>query len=146
MHYVTDYSSYGDDHMAKHNAAIADLKSHFGEPAFNNIVSELRKAPMTLDDLTNAMGIIAGISGYPVKALYNYCFGLAGPPPPTAGPRVPICRCPAESRQTEMDGVSGLPPDQSFEFCIGCGNPVQLETCIAMMRVNTTLGGQTNDR
>lgn len=66
------------DPIAKHNKAIADIKDFLGEDKFGQITKTFREVPqdqMPLDKFTNYASL-AGIQGYPVKAWYNYIYGL----------------------------------------------------------------------
>lgn len=72
-----DISYEGLDPIAKHNKAIQDIKDYLGNDRFD-IVTESAKnmdPPMTLNEFTVAMSF-AGVQGYPVKAWYNYIYGL----------------------------------------------------------------------
>lgn len=64
------------DAIAKYNAAIADCREYFGK-RFDTVVAEFRKCetPMAMDQFECYMGL-AGVSGYPVKAMYNYIWPL----------------------------------------------------------------------
>lgn len=76
MHQIIDYA--GLDPIAKHNKAIEDVKEFLGKEKFDKLTKEFREVPqdqMSLDKFTNYVSL-AGIQGYPVKAWYNYIYGL----------------------------------------------------------------------
>lgn len=78
-HYTTSYE--GLTEVEKHNKAIEDIKEWMGEERFDHITSLVRddvkegREQMTLDQFTMAISL-AGVQGYPVKAWYNYIYGL----------------------------------------------------------------------
>lgn len=76
-HYTVDYSNLNNDPIAKHNKAIQDIKEYLGDERFKRITDCMRTdcPNMTLEQFTMAASF-AGVQGYPVKAWYNYIFGL----------------------------------------------------------------------
>lgn len=56
--------------------------------------------------------------------------------------RFSICKCDPNQRTTELDCIVGYSTLASFEFCVACGNAVDLETCIIQLRArNARFGG-----
>lgn len=75
-HYNIDYSKYDDDPITKHNQAIKDIKEYIGEEKFDNLTQEFKSFSwMSLEQFGFYVSL-AGIQGYPVKAWYNYIYGL----------------------------------------------------------------------
>jgi hypothetical protein len=74
-HYNISYE--GLDPIEKQNKAIADIKEYMGEAKFVDLTSKLRAAypDCTIEQFT-LMVSFAGVQGYPVKAWYNYTYGL----------------------------------------------------------------------
>lgn len=67
--------------IEKHNQAIADIKEYMGEERFNKITQEFKRFEpdnMNIEKFTSYVSLLSlsGIQGYPVKAWYNYCYGL----------------------------------------------------------------------
>lgn len=74
-HYDVDYSEIQDP-IAKHNKAIEDIKEYMGEERFANLTNTFKEYPnLSLEQFTLYCSI-AGVQGYPVKAWYNYCYGI----------------------------------------------------------------------
>lgn len=71
-----DISYEGLDPIAKHNKAIEDIKEYMTEARFNKLTEEFKKYPDTTLEKFELYCSIAGVHGYPVKAWYNYCYGL----------------------------------------------------------------------
>ena len=73
-HYNVDYSECPDE-ITKHNKAISDIKDYLETPErFNTLTEHLKKYPKM--ETFSFICSFAGIQGYPVKALYNYCHPL----------------------------------------------------------------------
>lgn len=77
MHYDICYSHLDHDPIAKHNKAIQDIKDYLGEDRFNKLTQCVQNEPeqYTFDQFRLAVSF-AGIQGYPVRAWYNYVYGL----------------------------------------------------------------------
>jgi len=76
MHYNVNYE--GLDEISKYNKAIADIKDYLGDAKFDQITKEFMRfdqKDMPLEKFECYISL-AGIQGYPVKALYNYCYSL----------------------------------------------------------------------
>lgn len=74
MKYDMDYS--GLDEIAKYHKAIEDIKDYLGIYRFNTLTKTFRQeGQMSLDTFTLMLSFV-GVSGYPVKAWYNYCYPL----------------------------------------------------------------------
>lgn len=73
-HYDIDYSNLDD--VTKHNKAIQDIKNYLGNERFKELT---RKFKQEQDITLERFGLycdIAGVRGLPVKAWYNYIYGL----------------------------------------------------------------------
>ena len=77
MHYDIDYSAIenADEKRAK---AVADFAEYAGENAYNKIVEYVKDReesdPISLDEFKIAVSF-AGVTGYPVIALYEQLTG-----------------------------------------------------------------------
>lgn len=74
-HYTVDYSNLNDDPIAKHNKAIEDIKEYLGDDRFKTLTEKFKQMSPSLDQF-ELMVSFAGVQGYPVKAWFNYCYGL----------------------------------------------------------------------
>jgi hypothetical protein len=69
-----DYSQMND--AEKFWKAVNDCKEYFGDKKFEEIVKAAKEDKPTLDHWAKMLGFLAGIEGYPVKAMYQYMFGF----------------------------------------------------------------------
>lgn len=74
MHEITNYE--GLKPVAKQRKAMQDVIGYLGQPAVDAITKEAKATEMPFETFQNCMNMFAGISGYPVKAFYNYIFPL----------------------------------------------------------------------
>ena len=73
-HYTINYE--GRTPIDKHNSAIQDIKDWLGEERFDKLVKAIKADPQYSFEQFQLIVSFAGVQGYPVKALYNYCYGL----------------------------------------------------------------------
>lgn len=74
-HYTVDYSNLNDDPISKHNKAIQDIKEYIGDDRFETLTEKFKQMSPSLEQF-ELMVSFAGVQGYPVKAWYNYIYGL----------------------------------------------------------------------
>lgn len=74
-HYTTNYEGLSE--IEKHNKAIEDIKDYMGAEKFEELTKRVKvEYPnWTLEQFRMAVSF-AGVQGYPVKAWYNYIYGL----------------------------------------------------------------------
>ena len=64
---------YGPETAQSRAKALADCRAYFGKQ-FNKIVEELREKPLNPRQFTIGLAF-AGVEGFPVKVLYEHCYG-----------------------------------------------------------------------
>lgn len=74
MHYEIDYSKYMTLEEKK-QACIDDIKEFLGEKRYNNIIGEFKKVKNMTESRFALYMSIAGVTGYPVKVLYEIIYG-----------------------------------------------------------------------
>lgn len=73
MHYIIDYSWL--DSQAKHDKAIADIREYMGNAKYEQVKAEFQRQPSPIAfERFQFYLSIAGIQGYPVKAMYQECW------------------------------------------------------------------------
>lgn len=68
---------YEGSETEKFQNAVEDCKSYLGVERFDNIIAALRlegKEGIPLKDFSLVMSVHGGITGFPVKAMYEYAF------------------------------------------------------------------------
>lgn len=74
MSYEVNYE--GLDPIQKHNKAIEDIRDYLGPDNFQKFTREFKRVKdLSVDQFTFYASLV-GVEGYPVKAWYNYCFGM----------------------------------------------------------------------
>lgn len=72
--YQVDYSQMTDAEQFHH--AIEDCKNYLTNKKFDTIIATMKDDKPTFDIFKQMMGFLAGIEGYPVKAMYQFAFGF----------------------------------------------------------------------
>lgn len=77
MHFTINYSEYKDP-AQKREKALDDIREWLGSEKFESITEAIRNSGehVSRNKFTVHAAVLAGVTGYPAQAWYNYIYNL----------------------------------------------------------------------